>query len=118
MSRARTKRTESICLRNLPAAGVGSCARPCLVDLILMAVAEAAFTETATREEIELVRGMGRQGGQGIDEVYRRYSQRVFWFIYFRVGEQREDAEELTLDTFISALNLCSRFDGRASVFA
>jgi RNA polymerase sigma-70 factor (ECF subfamily) len=60
---------------------------------------------------------MGRLGSQDIDEVYRRYSERVFRFIYWRIGERREDAEELTLDTFLTALELCQRFDGRASVF-
>jgi RNA polymerase sigma factor (sigma-70 family) len=88
-----------------------------LRQLILLAVGALTRVVPATPEEIALVTSMGLQGSGGAEEVYRLYSQRVYRFIYWRVSEQAEDAEELTLDTFLSAITLSKGFDGRSTVF-
>ncbi len=50
-----------------------------------------------------------------VDELYRCYCEPVMRFITRRVGEQLEDAEEITLDTFVSAINLAAGYDGSSS---
>jgi RNA polymerase sigma-70 factor (ECF subfamily) len=87
-------------------------------ELFVWAVGAMPLAKPASAEDLALVRSMGRQGSAGAEEIYRLYSERVYRFIYWRVGEQAEDAEELTLDTFMSAINLSTGFDGRSSVFA
>jgi RNA polymerase sigma factor (sigma-70 family) len=87
-------------------------------DLILLAVAALPNIRGATPDEVALVCSMGVHGSGGAEEIYRLYSQRVYRFIYWRIGEQAEDAEDLALDTFINAINLSKSYDGRVSVFA
>lgn len=86
-------------------------------DLLLHAIGALPFEQLASPDEIGRVISMGDSGGAAAEEVYRLYSKRVFRFIYWRIGEQNEDAEELTLDTFMSAIRMCKTFDGRSSVF-
>jgi len=52
-----------------------------------------------------------------VDELYRLHSEQVMRFIFRRVQEHLEDAEEITLDTFVSAINLAGGYDGRSSAF-
>jgi RNA polymerase sigma-70 factor (ECF subfamily) len=61
---------------------------------------------------------MGGPGREAAEEIYRRYADRVFRFIYRRVGERAEDAEDLTLETFLAAIKLAKTFEGRSSAFA
>lgn len=91
--------------------------RLALRELILLAASAPPRVELASPDETALVRSMGLHGSGGAEEVYRLYSQRVYRFIYWRVREQAEDAEELTLDTFLHAITLSKSFDGRSSVF-
>lgn len=51
-----------------------------------------------------------------VDELYRCYSEPVMRFITRRVDEQLEDAEEITLDTFVSAIKLAGGYDGSSSI--
>jgi RNA polymerase sigma-70 factor, ECF subfamily len=88
-----------------------------LLELILNAVGALPPWRPASSAEIALVRSMAQKGSPAAEEIYRLYSQRIYQFIYWRVREQVEDAEELTLDTFLSAISLCKSFDGRSSVF-
>ncbi len=90
-----------------------------VLDLILLAVGHLGeCTQSASEEDLKRVRLMADNGDGSADEVYRLYSERVFRFIYWRVGEQTEDAEDLVLETFMTAISLAKSFDGRSSVFA
>ena len=90
-----------------------------ILDLILLAVGDrGAIATGASAEDVQRVRSMSAKGDGSADEVYRLYSERVFRFIYWRVGEQAEDAEDLVLETFMTAIDLAGSFDGRSSVFA
>jgi len=106
----------------LPSQALPSWRRPrlslqMLRDVVLHTVGALPPTRAASPEEIAQVCSMATEGSGGADEIYRLYAQRVYRFIYWRVGEQAEDAEELTLDTFLHAITLCKSFDGRSSVF-
>lgn len=95
--------------------------RPDVWALILAAIGDQAREgrddARASEDELVLVHALGDPNGRAAEELYRRYSPHLFRFIYRRVGEQTEDAEEITLDTFLSAINLAKTFTGRSSVF-
>ena len=57
-------------------------------------------------------------GGQAsaVEDFLRLYGSAVFRFVYRRVGERHEDAEDLTQDTFLAAVSLADTFDGSCSV--
>lgn len=52
-----------------------------------------------------------------IREFYQAHSNGLYRFILRRVGGCREDAEELTQDTFLAAVRLSATFEGRSTVF-
>lgn len=72
---------------------------------------------SSSQEDFEAVRAMGSGNHDAAKRIYDRHSDGVYRFIYRRIGERPEDAEELTLDTFLSAIELAPKFDGRSSVF-
>lgn len=92
-----------------------------LWELVLNAVGDAALgariDEGGSGEELVLVRRMARGDPDASEQFYRRHSQSVFRFVYRRIGESFEDAEEVTLDTFLSAMDMAPTFGGRSSVF-
>ena len=88
-----------------------------LKDFIRLVVGTRSADFTASTSEVALVQSMNQQGSGGAQAVYRLHSERVMRFIYWRVGEQYEDAEDVTLETFLSAATLCHTFDGRVSVY-
>lgn len=91
-----------------------------LWDLILLAIGDVASGRAHTGpepEEVALVRSMGERNSDAAQEIYRRYSEPLHRFIYRRIGERSEDAEELTLDTFLSAIDLSRTYGGQSSVF-
>src|SRR5687767_10870018 len=66
--------------------------------------------------ERTLIRAVARGDASAVDELYRLHSEQVLRFIYRRVGEHLEDAEELTIETFESAIRLAGGYDGRSAV--
>jgi len=59
-----------------------------------------------------------RQGdARAVTEFYNRYLDRVYNFVFHRVGGSVEDAEDVTQDTFVSAFRSIGNFRGDASVF-
>lgn len=73
---------------------------------------------TKTRsDELSIVQALARGDESAITAFYETHADTVFRFVYRRVGERREDAEEITHDTFLSALQLAPTFDGSCSAF-
>ena len=105
LRRLFTRRTECHHVWTLILAAIGDQAR------------EGRDDARASEDELVLVHALGDPDGRAAEELYRRYSPHLFRFIYRRIGEQTEDAEEITLDTFLSAINLAKTFAGRSSVF-
>ena len=86
---------------------------------VLRAIGDVASQREGTgpgAEELSLIRSMGGGDGDAATEIYRRYSERIFRFICRRL-EQTEDAEEITLDTFLAGIDMASTFRGNSSVF-
>jgi RNA polymerase sigma-70 factor, ECF subfamily len=90
-------------------------------DLVLLAIGDliqSPIETSSSPEEVALVRSMKQPGSGAVDEIYRRHSQKLYRFIYWRVGESAEEAEELTLESFLSAIKLCDTYEGNVGVFA
>lgn len=58
-----------------------------------------------------------RQDGIAFSELYRRYFRRVYGYHLLRTGNT-DDAEDLTSQTFMAALEGIHRFDGRGAFAA
>ncbi|MBA3725988.1 MAG: RNA polymerase sigma factor [Armatimonadetes bacterium] len=71
----------------------------------------------AENSELMLVRAVAHGDEKAVDELYRIYSEPVMRFIFRRVDEHLEDAEEITLDTFVSAINLANSYGGHSSIY-
>lgn len=70
-----------------------------------------------SERDVALVRRMGAGDPEAAQTIYERYSTRVFRYLYRRVSQQAEDAEDLTLETFVSAVKLAKTYLGESSVF-
>jgi RNA polymerase sigma-70 factor, ECF subfamily len=71
----------------------------------------------ADGSELSLVHAVASGDPGACAELFEHYGEAVLRFVYRRVGEQMEDAEEVALDTFASAVRLAGSYDGRSSVF-
>ncbi len=59
-----------------------------------------------------LLAAVARREPEAIAAFHHRYLQRVYSFIYYRVGESAEDAEEIAQDTFLAAIQSAGRYRG------
>src|SRR5438309_335614 len=71
---------------------------------------------TTEDAEQSLVQSVAFGNEASAAQLFRLYGDSVLRFVYRRVGEQMEDAEEITLDTFGSAVKLAATYDLRSSV--
>ena len=67
-------------------------------------------------DDAELVR-RAQADPQAFGDLYRRYVRRVYNYLYYRTGRV-EDAEDLTAQTFVRALNHLPRYSERGLPFA
>jgi RNA polymerase sigma-70 factor, ECF subfamily len=51
-----------------------------------------------------------------IEALYRELHEPVYAFVYWRVGGVRQDAEDVTQETFVTALASIHRFEGRSTL--
>jgi RNA polymerase sigma-70 factor, ECF subfamily len=66
--------------------------------------------------ERTLLSAVARGDEGAVHELYRKHGDAVMQFIYRRVDERLEDAEDITVDTFLTAVDLARGFDPRSSV--
>ena len=67
--------------------------------------------------EASLVQRVARKEEAAMEALYQTYADAVLRFVYRRVGENYEDAEEITQEVFLSAISLAETFREPASVF-
>ncbi len=58
-----------------------------------------------------------RGDGEAIGELYRRYAHAVYRYVYYRLGDV-EQAEDVTADVFVRALEALPRFRERGLPFS
>lgn len=68
--------------------------------------------QRATPSEQDLIRRVARRDPDAAAEMVREYADMVYRFIYHQVGGVVEDAEDLTQETFLAALQSAHRFRG------
>jgi RNA polymerase sigma-70 factor, ECF subfamily len=67
-------------------------------------------------EGAALIQAVARGQSDAVERLYREQSDKVLRFVYRRIGGPIEDAEEITQDTFLTALRLAPTYDGTCSV--
>ena len=63
-----------------------------------------------------LVQRVARREEEAVMAFQQAYADTVFGFVFRRMGEQYEDAEEVTQDVFLMALSLAPNYDASCSV--
>lgn len=79
-----------------------------------METERAAPTETA--EPAPDLAALGRRDPGAVEAFYRALFEPVYAFVYWRVGGVRQDAEDVTQETFLTALRTIGSFEGRATL--
>ncbi len=67
--------------------------------------------------EITLLRRLARGDRQALAEFYDRYIGPVYRFVYHQVGGHQQDAEDVTQETFIAAINNLDSFRGDSRLY-
>jgi RNA polymerase sigma-70 factor (ECF subfamily) len=63
-----------------------------------------------------LVQRVAQGDEDAVEALYHTYADAVLQFVYPRVGERREDAEEILPEVFLSAVALAGTYDGSCAV--
>lgn len=80
-----------------------------------MAVSER---EHSRESEASLIGCMARGDEAAAREVYETFCDPLLRFVVRRIRGSREDAEEITNDTFLAAMDMGETYDGSCSVFS
>jgi RNA polymerase sigma factor (sigma-70 family) len=77
---------------------------------------QACIQDPVSRTETdrELATKLARGDSRAVDSFYREHFDAIYDFVYFRVGRSRQDAEDVTEETFLLALRKIDAFEGRA----
>ena len=67
-------------------------------------------------DEAVLIEHVARGEGEAVEALVRLYGSAVFRFVFRRIGEQYDEAQDLTQETFLAATSLADGFDGSCSV--
>src|SRR5215468_10843875 len=62
------------------------------------------------------MQALARLAPDAVDAFYREFVDDVFAFACFRLGGHRADAEDVTQETFMTALRQIGTFGGRSSL--
>ena len=86
-----------------------------MLGLLMMLVTEPAGTATTIDEDRALVQQATRNP-KAFADLYERHADRIYRYLLFRVGN-RDDAQDLVSQTFLTALEQLPRYKGQG-VFA
>jgi RNA polymerase sigma-70 factor, ECF subfamily len=73
---------------------------------------------TLAETDRALAERLRRGDAHAVDAFYRAHFDPIYQFVFFRVGRRREDAEDVTAETFLTALRRIGEFEGRAPLSA
>jgi RNA polymerase sigma-70 factor (ECF subfamily) len=80
---------------------------------------EAAATADATEplSDLELIEGIRRESEGHFNELYNRYFQRIYNFVYGRI-RSHADTEEIVQETFTVVFSSIEKYSGRSSLLS
>lgn len=67
--------------------------------------------------ESDLLRRLRHGDAMALEIFTSAYLDRLYRFVFFRVGGDQQTAEDLTQESLVAAFGALERFDGRAEVF-
>ncbi len=71
----------------------------------------------ADEEEVALLQRIAAGDEEALAEFYARYIDAVYRFVYHQVGGHHQDAEDVTQETFIAAINNLDSFRGDSRLY-
>lgn len=82
-----------------------------------MAVDPSAAGRPAHEDDVALLQRVAQGDQEALAEFYNRYIDAVYRFVYHQVGGNVQDAEDITQETFITAINNIETFRGESRVY-
>jgi RNA polymerase sigma factor (sigma-70 family) len=79
-----------------------------------MEVCCVAERTSGTDADRVLGRRLARGDAFAVDAFYREHRDAIYRFVYYRLGRVVQDAEDVTADTFLTALRSAGEYGGRA----
>jgi len=78
---------------------------------------DPASTGHQADEEVALLQRIAAGDQNALAEFYARYIDAVYRFVYHQVGGHHQDAEDVTQETFIAAINNLDSFRGDSRLY-
>ncbi|MCP4039723.1 MAG: RNA polymerase sigma factor [bacterium] len=79
--------------------------------------AASAASNSAALSDLELIEGIKRQSEVHFNELYSRYFQRIYNFVYGRI-RSHADTEEIVQETFTVVFSSIEKYSGRSSLLS
>lgn len=77
----------------------------------------SAAAGPAPRTDLELIEGIQAQSQEHFNELYERYFQRIYNFVYGRI-RNHADSEEIVQETFTVVFSSIEKYSGRSSLLS
>ena len=68
-------------------------------------------------QEAELVAKLRQGDTDALEQLYRRYIDRVYSLVFYQVGRDKSAAEDIVQETFLSAINSVGKFRGKSKLY-
>ena len=81
------------------------------------AVDPSAAGRPVHEDDAALLQRVAQGEPEALAEFYNRYIDAVYRFVYHQVGGNVQDAEDITQETFVTAINNISTFRGESRVY-
>ena len=86
-------------------------------DSVRDASAGSTFRVTSSMSDEDLLEGIRAQSEEHFTELYRRYFQRIYSFVYTRMRNHAE-TEEVVQETFLAVFRSFERYRGQSSLLS
>ena len=73
------------------------------------------YTQRMSISDHDLVKSIQQGKTKNFVQIYEKYVKNIFDFIFFKVGN-KQDAEDLTSDTFLKAFDKIKTFDNKKNI--
>lgn len=70
------------------------------------------------QNEDQILVQRAKENAERFEFLYQKYSRRIYYYFWYRVGHKPEIAEDLTQETFLRAFRNLSQFESRNASYA